>query len=213
MMNKSFARICGMRAAEGGARLLVEIEQKKGDALTRETISLLTARLGELPTVGEISEEELLHLRREAQICDAIGAGLRSLGANGCSARHLAQKLRARGFDADAAGEAVAEISEKGYLKEEEGALREAEKGLAKLWGDRRILADLQAKGYTGGALKYAAARLRAEDGAARCAMLMRKRRMGAPTDEAELRRMLSSLIRYGYSQDEIKRAMRLRHS
>lgn len=213
MMNKEFIRICGMRAADGGAHLLVEIEQKKGDEVTRETLSLLTARLGELPVIGEIGEDMLLDLRREAEICDAIGAGLRSLGANGCSARHLVQKLRARGFDADVAGEAVSELAEKGYLKEEEGALREAEKGLAKLWGDRRILADLQAKGYTGGALKYAAARLRAEDGAARCAMLMRKRRMGIPTDEAELRRTIASLIRYGYSQDEIKRAMRQRRT
>lgn len=212
MMNKDLIRICGMRAADGGAHLLVEIERKKGDEVTRETLSLLTARLGELPAIGEISEDALLHLRREAEICDAIGAGLRSLGANGCSAKHLAQKLRARGFAADVAGGAVEELSEKGYLKEEEGALREAEKGLAKLWGDRRILADLQAKGFTGGALKYAAARLRAEDGAARCAMLMRKRRMQPTTDEAELRRMLSSLIRYGYSQDEIKRALRMRN-
>lgn len=213
MMNKSFARICGMRAADGGARLLVEIEQKEGETLTRDTLSLLTARLDELPSVGVIDEAELFSLRREARICDAIGAGLRSLGANGCSARHLAQKLRARGFDAEIAGEAVAELAEKGYLKEEEGALREAEKGLAKLWGDRRILADLQAKGYTGGALKYAAARLRAEDGATRCAMLMRKRRMKPSADETELRRMLASLIRYGYTQDEIKRALRMRHS
>lgn len=213
MMNNSFIRICGMRAADGGAHLLVEIEQRKGEEVIRETVALLTARLEGLPTVGEIGEEELLHLRREAEICDAIGAGMRSLGANGCSARYLAQKLRAKGFSADVAGEAVAELAEKGYLKEEEGALREAEKGIAKLWGDRRILADLQAKGYTGGALKYAAARLRAEDGAARCAMLMRKRRMHPAADEAELRRMLSSLIRYGYTQDEIKRALRMRHS
>ena len=143
-------------------------------------------------------------------VYDNVGALV--YGANGCSAKHLVQKLRARGFDGDTASEAVTELAKKGYLKEEEGALREVEKGLAKLWGDRRILADLQAKGYTGGALKYAAARLRAEDGAVRCAMLMRKRRMQPLTDETRLRRILSSLVRYGYTQDEIKRAMRMRH-
>ena len=208
MMNNFFARIYGLRAAEGGARLLVEIEQVVGESTTRYTLSLLTARLCELPSVGEIDEAELSHLQREARVGDAIGAGLRSLGANGCSARHLVQKLRMRGFEGDVASEAVAELAEKGYLKEEQGALREVEKGLAKLWGDRRILADLQAKGYTGSSLKYAQARLRAEDGAARCAMLMRKRRMKPSADEAELRRMLASLVRYGYTQGEIKRAM-----
>ena len=102
-----------MRAAEGGARLLVEIEQYSEDGAMREALSLLTARLEAIPRVGEISEEELLYLRREAQICDAIGAGLRSLGANGSSAKHLAQKLRARGFGGDVAKEAVNEISAK----------------------------------------------------------------------------------------------------
>ncbi|MBO5354759.1 MAG: RecX family transcriptional regulator [Clostridia bacterium] len=180
MMNNSFIRICGMRAADGGAQLVVEIEQRKGEEVIRETVALLTARLEGLPTVGEIGEEELLHLRREAEICDAIGAGMRSLGANGCSARYLAQKLRAKGFSADVAGEAVAELAEKGYLKEEEGALREAEKGIAKLWGDRRILADLQAKGYTGGALACRGRRRALCDADAQAPYASRGRRGGA---------------------------------
>lgn len=200
-----------MRAAGGGARLLVEIEQVCLGELTRETLCLLSARLSRLPQIGEIGEQELSELRHEAKICEAIETGLRSLGASGCSVRHLVQKLRAKGFDADIAAEAVSELAEKGYLREEQGALREVEKGLAKLWGDRRILCDLRAKGYEGSALKYAQARLHAEDGAARCAMLMRKRRMGA-TDEAELAKLLAALTRYGYTPSEIKRAMRMRN-
>ena len=206
------ARICGMRAADGGAHLLIEIEVTEKGETTRETLALLSARLSRLPRVGEIDAGTLEHLRREAAVSEAIGAGLRSLGANGCSAKHLVQKLRVRGVDADIAAEAVAELSEKGYLKEEEGAVREAEKGISKLWGDRRILADLSAKGYTGGALKYAAARLRTEDGAARCAMLMRKRRMAIPADDTAARKLFAALARYGYSPDEIKRAMRMRN-
>lgn len=204
------ARICHLRAADGGAHLLVEVEVTCGEEHSRETLVLLSARLSHLPLVGEIDAASLQELRHEAQVCAAIGAGLRSLGASGCSAKHLAQKLRMRGCDGAVAAEAVAELAEKGYLKEEEGALREAERGLAKLWGDRRILAELSAKGYTGGALKYAAARLRTEDGAARCARLLQKRRIVIPESESEMRKLFASLVRYGYSTDEIKAALHM---
>ena len=209
-MNHKAYRICSLRAAEGGARLLVELEVAEGEECTRETLSLLAARLERLPAVGEISPETVLELRREDRICAALGAGLRMLGSNGCSARHLIQKLRMRGYDPEVAGEATAILSQKGYLREEEGALREAEKGIAKLWGDRRILADLSAKGYTGSALKYAAARLRTEDGASRCAALIAKRRIRISADEAELRRLFASLTRYGYTSEEIRAALRM---
>lgn len=200
------ARILSVRAADGGAHLLIEIAACDG---ARETLTLLTARVAHLPQVGAVSEEALAELRQEAEICAAIGAGLRCLGAGGSSKRRLVEKLRARGFDFATSSAATDELSAKGYLREEESALREAEKGMAKLWGDRRILADLQAKGYHGGALKYAEAALRTEDGAARCARLIRKRRMAVPTDEAEARKLFAALVRYGYTPEEIKRALR----
>ena len=206
MTNNPEFYIREVRAAEGGARLLVElVESGTGQA---EWLSLLCARLSHAPVKGPVSPETVCDIRREAAVCGAISAGLRALGAAGCSPRHLVQKLRARGIAADVAAEAVDELAQKGYLKEEEGALREAEKGLAKLWGDRRILADLQAKGYGSGALQYAAARLRTEDGAARCAALLRKRRMPPLADEAQARKLLASLSRYGYTASEIRKAL-----
>ena len=205
MMNDMICRICRLRAVDGGAQLLVEIEVTYAGVRQRETLCLLAARLERMPVVGEISPETVSEMRHEDRICAAIGAGLRMLGSNGCSAKYLVEKLRMRGFDSGVAAEAAQILAEKGYLHEEQGALREAERGLAKLWGDRRILADLSAKGYNGSALKYAAARLRTEDGGARCAALLRKRRVRPPRDEAELRRLLASLSRYGYSSEEIR--------
>lgn len=202
-------RICGVRAADGGAHLLVDVEYLQDGEKQREHLALMTARLARLPKVGGISAEELQELRREAEVCSAIGAGLRCLGAGGSSKRRLVEKLRLRGFDFETASTATEALAEKGYLHEEESAVREAEKGLAKLWGDRRILADLSAKGYHGGALKYAEARLRSEDGAARCAQLIRKRRMARPADETEARKLFAALTRYGYSPEEIKKALR----
>ena len=201
-------RICGVRAADGGAHLLIDVEYLQNGEKQREHLALMTARLAHLPETGAITAEVFEKLRHEAEVCSAIGAGLRCLGAGGSSKRRLVEKLRLRGFDFDTASAATEALAEKGYLHEEESAVREAEKGLAKLWGDRRILADLQGKGYHGGALQYAKARLRAEDGVARCAQLIRKRRMARPTDEAEARKLFAALTRYGYSAEEIKKAL-----
>lgn len=206
MANDTGFFIREMRAAEGGARLLIELVNE--ETAEAEWLSLLCARLSRLPQKGFVSPETVCELRREAAVCAAIATGLRLLGAAGSSARHLEQKLRARGVEAEVAREAVGELAEKGYLKEEEGALRETEKGIAKLWGDRRILCDLQAKGYGGGALKYAAARLRSEDGVARCAALLRKRRIALPADEVQARKLYVALTRYGYTATEIRQAL-----
>ena len=203
------ARISGVRAVEGGTRLLVEIEVAKGAECTRETLSLLTARLTQIPRIGEIGEEELENLRHGAAVSAAVATGLRVLGACGCSKRHLMQKLRTRGVSLPVAAQAVEELAEKGYLREEEGAVREAERALAKLWGDRRILLDLQAKGYSGGALKYAMARLRDEDRVARCVQLIRKQRMARPETRAQAQKLCASLTRYGYTGEEIRAALR----
>ena len=203
-------RITRLRAADGGARLLVELSLEEGGVPQKEVLSLLCARLSRLPSVGEISPETVCELRHEAAICAAVSAGLRALGAGGSSRRHLTEKLCAKGYRREVAEVAVEELSQKGFLKEEEGALREAERGLLKLWGDRRILADLRAKGYTDEAIRYAVARLRDEDGAARCAALMRKRRLVMPEDAADQRRLLAALVRYGYTPQEIKGALKI---
>ncbi len=203
MENNTEYTIRSVRAVEGGARLLIELVSGE----EREWLSLLAARLDRLPQKGPVSPETVSELRGEAAVCAAMAAGLRALSRAGSSRRHLTQKLRAAGHGASAVQEAVKELASKGYLCEEEGAVREAEKGLAKLWGDRRIMADLKCKGYSGGALSYAAARLRDEDSVARCAALMRKRRIRLSADEQENGKSIASLMRYGYTAPEIREA------
>lgn len=194
-----------LRAADGGAQLLLTLESATGE---HETLTLFSSRLGAILQIGAVNEEQLGHLRREAAITAAIAAGLRMLSVCGASRRHLTDKLRARGVHADIAAEAVEELAARGYLNESEGALQEAERGLAKLWGDRRILADLHAKGYEDEALEGVRSRLESEDGVARCARLLRRTRVAIPTDEAQLRKLLARMQRYGYASGEVKRAL-----
>ena len=67
---------------------------------------------------------------------------------------------------------------------------------------------DLHAKGYGDEALECVRARLEDEDAIARCVRLLRRARVGLPADEAELRKLLARMLRYGYSSGEVKRAL-----
>ena len=199
-------KIKDQRAADGGALILLTLETGAGE---REVLTLFTSRLAAIPQIGAVNAAQLERLRREAAITAAMRAGLRMLSACGTSRRHLTEKLRARGYTADAANAAVDELAARSYLNEAEGALREAERGLSKLWGDRRILADLHAKGYGEGALERVRECLACEDAIVRCARLLRRLRVPMPSDTAELQRLLARLQRYGYTSAEAKRALR----
>ena len=205
MAEPSGGRILRVRAAEGGARLLITLET--GEGTGKETLSVFASRISQVPVVGEIGAVALTRLRHEAQISTALGVGLRSLAASGGSRVRLMQKLCSRGIAQEAAEEAVRELAARGYLRENESAMREAERALAKLWGNRRILSDLRAKGYNEEVLRPVRARLADEDSVARCCRLMQKRRMTLPDSEPEAARLMASLMRYGYTQEEIRAA------
>ena len=206
-------RILSVRAANGGAHLCLTLDVGEVGA-GKEEITLLSARLECLPRVGVITAQQLELLRREGEISTAITVGLRLLSACGTSRLHLVQKLRARGISAECAALAVEELAAKGYLSEADGARREAERDLRKLWGDRRILSDLRAKGYGEDSLGEAMQLLSGENSAERCAKLIRKRRMKLPQNDGELRHLCATLSRYGYTLGEIRGALsRLSHN
>ena len=198
-----------LRAADGGARLILGIELTRAGETERETLTVFSARFSRAIRVGEITEEEYEGYRHEADYCEAVGIAMRSVGAGTESRARLLEKLRVRGIGADIAREAAEELARRGYLNEIAGAVREAERGLAKYWGDRRILADLRAKGYPDMAREAAKKRLSEEDPVARLQMLIRRRHIRAPQDEKEAAKLFASLVRYGYEPSQIKKAFR----
>jgi SOS response regulatory protein OraA/RecX len=172
---------------------------------SRETLTVLTARMECLPQKGVIDGEILSFLRREHALCAALATGMRSLGVSGGSRVQLCQRLRAKGVARDVAEDAVAQLSQKGYLDEQKSALAAAENDLRKLWGDRRILADLRAKGYAEEALLTVRELLESKDGTARCMRLLQKRRF----DTENTDKLIAALVRYGYTTAEIRAALR----
>ena len=197
--------IIGVRAADGGARLVLTVESTFAGEASRETLTVLTARLARVPQKGAIDGETLVFLRREHALCAALSTGMRSLSASGGSRLQLQQKLCHKGVAREVADDAVEELSQKGYLDEKKSALSTAESGLRKLWGDRRILADLRTKGYGKEALLAVQERLRGEDAVARLARLWGKRRFDAENPD----KLIAALMRYGYTRAEIRAALK----
>ena len=197
--------ILSVRAAEGGARLVLTVESEAEGEKSRETLTVLTARFMRAPQKGEIDAQMLANLRREHALCAALQTGLRSLSASGSSRLQLRQKLCTKGVARDVAEDAVDALCEKGYLDEQKSALAAAESDLRKLWGDRRILADLRAKGYGEEALAAVRELLADKDGAARLVRLLQKRRFDVENPE----KLIAALMRYGYTRTEIRAALR----
>ena len=208
MMTTDRITLTAVRAAAGGARVQIDAEIVANGEKNTQTVSVLTTFLKVLPQLGEISAEGWQVLCRLDELSRAIDVGLRMLSACGCSQRHLAEKLCARGFSRTVAARAAATLATRGYLSDRDGALREAERGVKKLWGDRRILAECRAKGYGEEGITAVQQYLRGENSTRRCRALL-ARRLKNTDDADEIRRAIAFLSRYGYGTDEIRAALR----
>lgn len=203
------ARLLRVRALDGGARLGLTLAITGDGQEQKEQLCVLTARLSHTPVPGELDEATLSHLRHEDALCAALDKALRSLAFGAGSRAGLIRKLCAKGVSATVAGEAADELIRRGYVEERESAVRDAERGMEKLWGDKRILADLRAKGYGEDALREAHARVLREDGAARCRRLIEKRYAAMLTRGESPQRLITALMRYGYTTAQIRHALR----
>ena len=192
-------------ARDGGAKLSFSVKITEGGASTTQVLTAFASRVAHLPRVGALTEEALEALTAEDAYTKALDTGLRVLGASALSRAQLVQKLVARGVKRTLATEVAAELWARGFGNEQEGALSVARRDLQKLWGDRRILADLRAKGYGTEAIETARELLDGEDAVARCARLIVKKYKACYGDEAALSRTVAALSRYGYTPREIK--------
>lgn len=158
---------------------------------------------------GETTADVYETVAREAEVWSAVKRGVALLNYGACSEKALRIKLSAKGFDKEIAAEAVMEISSMGVMNAERDAFREAQKCLDKLWGKRRITAELFAKGYSSEAVAFAMSGLEEAgvDYAENCLRLMQKRKTKIADDLREKQRIFAAMSRYGYSASEINEA------
>jgi SOS response regulatory protein OraA/RecX len=198
------AALLRIRRADKGARVLLCVQTAQGE---QKTLKLFTARLPFTPKTGMINETQLQQLEREERVCNALTIAMRALAAGNKSKLHLMAKLTHRGVEREDAAAAVRELTSRGLLDEGANAMRAAESGITKLWGNRRILADLRAKGYSEEVLRPVRARLADEDAIARCIKLLHRRRIESRSAD-EICAMEPAVLRYGYSRDEFTAAL-----
>lgn len=158
---------------------------------------------------GECPTDVYETVAREAEVWSAVKRGVALLSYGACSEKALRMKLSAKGFDKEIAAEAVMEISSMGVMDADRDALVEAQKCVAKLWGKRRITAELFSKGYSSEAVGFAMRALEESgvDYAENCRRLMLKRRVRITDDLRERQKIFAAVSRYGYSASEIKEA------
>ena len=135
------------RAAEKAVALTV---LSGGDSLDLTISASLWERIG-APSVGdELGDTTLSELIHASEYRLACRAALKILENGDNNARTLRDKLRRKGVSREIAEEAVGKMVELGYIREGEQARRLAA-GYARrnLWGPRKIVSALLAKGYS----------------------------------------------------------------
>ena len=212
-----------MAARNGGEEVILRVElcedvfdtDLSGDRFRapgreiRELV-LLADRYMELrPSKGVIDEETFFALEEAASFSDAVRSGLRMLSFGANTKRGLETKLCQKGISREIAQEAVAHLDARGYISEEEDAVREAERNVLKLRGRNRIRAILYEKGYDSDAIRAAERYLDGVDFVEICCRLIEKRYSPLLSDAASQKKMAATLMRNGFTMGEIRRAIR----
>ena len=161
---------------------------------------------------GECDKELFDKVSEASRLYSAVRRGTNILGYGACSEKGLTRKLIAKGEDPAVVACAVKELVKRGYIDPHADAAREAEKCARKLWGKRRIVAELYKKGYSEDSVKNALYSLEDNevDFVEICAERIRMTVKELPSDPMAKRKLTMGLQRYGFSLAEIKEAMRV---
>lgn len=203
-------KIKSIRPLENEPLECVSLELRAGDRCEKKRMILPLGFCAERGiTAGAVEPSVYDGLEAQSGLSAAVRRGqvILSYGAN--SRATLVRKLETRGVSREDAESAADELEERGFIDDEKSVTDEVERCLRKLWGPRRIAAHLRAKGYRDGAMSLAADMLEDADLVGNCRKLIEKRYPEARSaDRTARERAFTALMRYGYSQGEIRRAL-----
>jgi regulatory protein len=150
-------------------------------------------------------------VEREEKIYAVYKKALNLLCFSSSSKRSLQLKLVSKGYEPEISSLALERLEANGLLREADFALREGEKCLEKLWGERRIRAHLKEKGYSDEVVNgvFFSFEDMDVDFGDNCISLLEKKYSHLPKDKKELQKIIASLMRYGYSLSQIKQAIK----
>lgn len=195
------------RASEQTVSVSVEISN--GIESQKETFSLLEEFFSRLEIgMGVISRELLCDVEFWSEVSDAYMSACRSFAFTPSSLNMLRSKLIKKGYDRHVAQQAIDHLHSRGYVDEEDIALRRAEIFVGKMWGQTRIMAKLHEEGFGESVEDAVCDYLESVDMVELCARLIDKKYGGVSADKREREKLCSALYRYGYSPSEIRLAI-----
>ena len=173
----------------------------------KEKYPLLLSQQAELGLqIGEIDQACAERIADASGVCRAYVKGLTSLSYGDQSVRGLTYKLVQKGCARAHAERAVQMLADAGYLREDDAALREAERSVAKHRSRRRVEYDLQAKGYDARS-EDVRAYLDEVDFDEICRIALQKScRHGLPEGE-ERKKLYQKMLAQGFSSAQLREA------
>ncbi|MBQ7298712.1 MAG: regulatory protein RecX [Clostridia bacterium] len=211
--------VTDVQASEGSrGKFLITVKLSTGQHEEIRTFSVFRYFLknpvfsGILPSVGDFLGAEKFEALEFAEECS--GAAIKAvsfLAFGDNTSKKLSEKLRQKGFSREAAAEAVRFCVEKHYINEEDHLRRLMEQLCErKKYGLRRIRQEVYNKGFSEETVNAVF-----EDCAAEldfdAAATERVKKLGADafSTPEKKKKQVSSLLRYGFSMDEINRALK----
>ena len=204
--------VMSVSALSEGAEMLVTVAISNGEGRAEKRKFLLFTeqyldlgiRKGSL--IDEVTFDKLEEL---AKSCRAIKKGTDLLFYSASSRVRLAQRLRSKGIDKESAESAAEHLEKIGLINEESDVERQVASCLKKLWGKKRIYRELCAKGYSSEIVDANVSLIDEETMVQNCTTLIKKKYRVIPDEPSERKKVVASLVRYGYTFSEIKEAFR----
>ncbi len=155
---------------------------------------------------GAILDEDAFdEIERCSKECLAIRKGTELLSYSSSSKKRLIGRLRNKGIDRESAEIAVSHLASVGAINEESDVERQVDLCLKKLWGKKRIYNELLVKGYEKEYILSALENITKEQMIENCVLLINKKHKTIPEGSDVRKKIVGSLVRYGYTFDEIK--------
>ena len=193
----------------GDSTYLVSVEVSNGEESEIVEFVLLDELFEPLNIdVGDEIGNGLATLDHYSTVTAAYSSACLSFAYVQSSIKALYRKLIVKGFSKEASREAIDIVESRGFVDEENIAIRRAELMVEKLWGRSRILKKLYEEGFPASVIEGVAYELESVDFAENCRRVIEKKYHFIPDDRKERDKMYASLIRLGYSGADIRAAI-----
>ena len=157
-----------------------------------------------------LNQDVFDEIERCSKECLAIRKGTELLSYSSSSRKRLVERLRNKGIDRENAENAAYHLANIGVINEEADVERQVELCLKKLWGKKRIYNELLVKGYEKEYILVALENIKKEQMIENCVLLIQKKHKSIPNDSDVRKKIVGSLVRYGYTFEEIKKALEI---